>query len=102
MYRAIARNKRNTIFMILLFIVIIGVLGFAISAILVGRIDLATSLPITIATVIGADLPALAQLRPGQEVAFTLTDPASAVAAARAQAACLQQVRARLDPILME
>ena len=55
-----------------------------------------------IATVIGADLPALAQLRPGQEVAFTLTDPASAVAAARAQAVCLQQVRARLDPIRKE
>jgi len=41
--------------------VIIGVLGFAVSAILVGRIDLATSLPITIATVIGAGLYALIQ-----------------------------------------
>ena len=41
-----------------------------------------------IATVISADLPALAQLRPGQAVAFTLTDPTRAVAAARAQA-CL-------------
>ena len=45
-----------------------------------------------IATVISADLPALAQLRPGQAVAFTLTDPTRAVAAARAQAACLRQV----------
>lgn len=50
-----------------------------------------------IATVISADLPALAQLRPGQAVAFTLTDPTRAVAAARRQAACLQQVRARLN-----
>ena len=50
-----------------------------------------------IATVISADLPAIAQLRPGQAVAFTLTDPAHAVAAARAQAACLKQVAARLE-----
>lgn len=49
-----------------------------------------------IATVISADLPALAQLRPGQAVAFTLTDPTRAVAAARAQAACLRQVAGRL------
>ena len=45
-----------------------------------------------IATVISADLPALAQLRPGQQVAFTLTDPARAVAATRTQAACLKQL----------
>ena len=51
-----------------------------------------------IATVISADLPALAQLRPGQDVAFTLTDPGCAVTAARAQAACLRRVRARLEP----
>ena len=49
-----------------------------------------------IATVISADLPALAQLRPGQQVAFTLIDPARAVAAARTQAACLKQVADRL------
>ena len=53
-----------------------------------------------IATVITADLPALAQLRPGQAVAFTLTDPVRAVAAARAQAACLQQVKARLNDFI--
>ena len=47
-----------------------------------------------------ADLPALAQLRPGQAVAFTLTDPTRAVAAARAQAACLQQVKARLNDFI--
>ncbi len=49
-----------------------------------------------IATVISADLPALAQLRPGQQVMFTLTNPAQAVAAARAQAECLRNVQARL------
>lgn len=48
-----------------------------------------------IATVISADLPVLAQLRPGQAVTFTWTDPARAVAAARRQAALLQQVKER-------
>lgn len=49
-----------------------------------------------IATVIGADLPALAQLRPGQAVCFDWTDPAGAVAAARRRAGWLQQVKERL------
>ena len=49
-----------------------------------------------IATVISADLPALAQLRPGQSVAFDWVDPARAVAAARRQAALLQQIKERL------
>lgn len=48
-----------------------------------------------IATVISADLPVLAQLRPGQAVAFDWTDPAGAVAAVRRQAAWLQQVKER-------
>ena len=39
-----------------------------------------------IATVISADLPALAQLRPGQRVCFTFVTPARAVQAARQQA----------------
>ena len=50
-----------------------------------------------IATVISADLPALAQLRPGQGVCFTFVTPAQAVQAARQQAAVLQQVAARLS-----
>ena len=49
-----------------------------------------------IATVISADLPALAQLRPGQAVAFAFVSPAQAVRAARRQAAILQQIAARL------
>ena len=49
-----------------------------------------------IATVISADLPVLAQLRPGQAVAFTFVSPAQAVRAARRQAAILQQIAARL------
>ena len=50
-----------------------------------------------IATVIFADLPALAQLRPGQAVAFDFVTPAQAVQAARRQAQILQQVAARLQ-----
>ena len=49
-----------------------------------------------IATVISADLPALAQLRPGQRVCFDFVTPAQAVQAARRQAAVLRQVRNRL------
>ena len=49
-----------------------------------------------IATVIGADLPSLAQLRPGQALAFTFVTAAQAVAAARQQAARLEQIRERM------
>lgn len=49
-----------------------------------------------IATVIGADLPSLAQLRPGQTLAFTFVTAAQAVAAARQQAARLEQIRERM------
>lgn len=49
-----------------------------------------------IATVISADLPTLAQLRPGQQVCFTFVTPAQAVQAARRQAALWRQVRERL------
>ena len=49
-----------------------------------------------IATVISADLPALAQLRPGQRVCFAFVTPARAVQAARQQAALWQQVQNRL------
>ena len=49
-----------------------------------------------IATVISADLPALAQLRPGQRVCFTFVTPSRAVQAARQQAALWQRARDRL------
>ena len=50
-----------------------------------------------IATVISADLPMLAQLRPGQSGCFTFVTPQQAVQAARRQAELLQAVAARLD-----
>ena len=49
MYRAIAKNKRNTVFIIILFVIIIGFLGFALSFLMGGD-----PLTITIGTVIGA------------------------------------------------
>ncbi|MGV8883301.1 MAG: M48 family metallopeptidase [Rhodoglobus sp.] len=51
MYSAIAKNKRNTVFIILLFVIIIGILGFALSSIMGGD-----PLVVTIATVIGAGI----------------------------------------------
>ncbi|WP_309616728.1 M48 family metallopeptidase [Salinibacterium sp.] len=51
MYRAIAKNKRNTVFIIILFVIIIGFLGFALSFLMGGD-----PLTITIGTVIGAGI----------------------------------------------
>src|SRR5690554_4277132 len=56
MYSAIARNKRNTIFIILLFVVIIGALGWAASVLFGGDPWF-----ITIGTVVGAGIYALIQ-----------------------------------------
>jgi heat shock protein HtpX len=56
MYRAIAANKRNTVFIIALFVIIIAVLGWAASLIMGGD-----PLTITIGTVIGAGVYTLIQ-----------------------------------------
>ena len=56
MYSAIAKNKRNTIFIILLFVVIIGVLGWAASVMLGGD-----PISITVGTIIGASIYVLIQ-----------------------------------------
>lgn len=50
-----------------------------------------------IATVIEADLPSLAQARPGDEITFVKTDVKSAAAALKGMRASLAQVRASLD-----
>ena len=58
MYRAIAANKRNTVFIIAIFLIVIAGLGFAVSFIMgYGN----NPWPITIATFIGASLYALIQ-----------------------------------------
>jgi heat shock protein HtpX len=69
MYRAIAANKRNTVIIILLFIVVIGVLGLALSAIMTGQI----SWPITIATIVGAGLYTLIQYFAASSQALVLS-----------------------------
>ena len=56
MYSAIAKNKRNTVFIILLFVVIIGVLGWATSVMLGGD-----PISITVGTIIGASIYVLIQ-----------------------------------------
>jgi heat shock protein HtpX len=56
MYSAIAKNKRNTIFIILLFVVIIAALGFVASQLWFGG-----SWGVTIGTIIGAGIYALIQ-----------------------------------------
>jgi heat shock protein HtpX len=55
-YSAIAKNKRNTVFIIVLFVVIIALLGFALSSIMGGD-----PLVITLATIIGAGVFTLIQ-----------------------------------------
>jgi heat shock protein HtpX len=49
MYRAIAKNKRNTVLIIILFVILIGILGFALSSLMGGD-----PLTVTIGTIIGA------------------------------------------------
>jgi len=49
MYRAIAKNKRNTVLIIILFVIVIGFLGFALSFLMGGD-----PMVITIGTIIGA------------------------------------------------
>ncbi|GAA1205716.1 M48 family metallopeptidase [Rhodoglobus aureus] len=49
MYRAIAKNKRNTVLIIILFVILIGFLGFALSSLMGGD-----PLTVTIGTIIGA------------------------------------------------
>jgi heat shock protein HtpX len=56
MYRAIAANKRNTVFIIALFVIVIAVLGWAASLIMGGD-----PLVITIGTVVGAGVYTLIQ-----------------------------------------
>lgn len=49
MYRAIAKNKRNTVLIVILFVILIGFLGFALSFLMGGD-----PLTVTIGTIIGA------------------------------------------------
>jgi heat shock protein HtpX len=68
MYRAIAANKRNTVIIILLFVVIIGVLGYVLSLVLGGP-----PLFVTIATIVGAGLYTLIQYFAASSQALALS-----------------------------
>lgn len=72
MYRAIARNKRNTVFIIALFLVLVAVLGFAAN--LIWGDPLGTGdWTITIATVIGAGIYVLIQYFAGSGEALAMS-----------------------------
>ncbi|GHD83902.1 heat shock protein [Salinibacterium amurskyense] len=68
MYRAIAKNKRNTVLIIILFVILIGFLGFALSFLMGGD-----PMTITIGTIIGAGAYTLIQYfaASGQAVALS-------------------------------
>ena len=68
MYRAIAKNKRNTVFIIILFVIIIGLLGFALSFLLGGN-----PLTITIGTIIGAGIFTVIQYFVASRLALSLS-----------------------------
>jgi heat shock protein HtpX len=71
MYRAIAANKRNTVFIILLFLVIIAALGFVINLIWGGGSE--GNWTITIAVIIGAGLYTLFQYFAAGSQALAIT-----------------------------
>ncbi|MEL0627319.1 M48 family metalloprotease [Salinibacterium amurskyense] len=68
MYRAIAKNKRNTVLIIILFVILIGFLGFALSFLMGGD-----PMTVTIGTIIGAGAYTLIQYfaASGQAVALS-------------------------------
>ena len=68
MYRNIAKNKRNTVLIIILFIVIIGALGLALSTIMGGD-----PFVVTTATVIGAGIYTVIQYFAASSQALTLS-----------------------------
>jgi heat shock protein HtpX len=68
MYRAIAKNKRNTVFIIILFVVIIGFLGFALSLLMGGD-----PLTITIGTIVGAGIFTVIQYFAASSQALSLS-----------------------------
>lgn len=68
MYRAIAKNKRNTVAIIILFVILIGFLGFALSLIMGGD-----PWTVTIATIIGAGLFTVIQYFAASRQALSLS-----------------------------
>ncbi|MBH0099610.1 M48 family metalloprotease [Salinibacterium sp. NSLL150] len=68
MYRAIAKNKRNTVLIIILFVILIGFLGFALSFLMGGD-----PMTITIGTIIGAGAFTLIQYYAASKQALAMS-----------------------------
>ncbi|WP_010205985.1 M48 family metallopeptidase [Salinibacterium sp. PAMC 21357] len=68
MYRAIAKNKRNTVLIIILFVILIGFLGFALSFLMGGD-----PLTVTIGTIIGAGAFTLIQYYAASKQALAMS-----------------------------
>lgn len=72
MYRAIARNKRNTVFIMVLFVVLVAAIGFAVN--LIWGDPLGTGdWTVTIATVIGVGIYVLIQYFAGSSQALSMS-----------------------------
>lgn len=68
MYRAIAKNKRNTVLIIILFVILIGILGFALSSLMGGD-----PLTVTIGTIIGAGVFTVIQYYAASKQALSMS-----------------------------
>ncbi|MBH0110650.1 M48 family metalloprotease [Salinibacterium sp. NG22] len=68
MYRAIAKNKRNTVLIVILFVILIGFLGFALSFLMGGD-----PMTITIGTIIGAGAFTLIQYYAASKQALAMS-----------------------------
>jgi len=68
MYRAIAKNKRNTVLIIILFVILIGILGLALSSLMGGD-----PLTVTIGTIIGAGVFTVIQYYAASKQALSMS-----------------------------
>ncbi len=73
MYRAIARNKRNTVFIMVGFFALISVLGFAVNIIWGGDPFYSGDWTITIATIIGVGIYVIIQYFAGSSQALAMS-----------------------------
>lgn len=73
MYSAIARNKRNTVFIMMIFVALVAAIGFAVNIIWGGDPFRTGDWTITIATVIGVGIYVLVQYFAGSKQALALS-----------------------------
>ncbi len=73
MYRAIARNKRNTVFIMVLFFLLIGAIGFVVNLIWGGDPLRTGNWTVTIATIIGVGIYVIIQYFAGSSQALAMS-----------------------------